>query len=66
MNGRELAQLLSSITPDLKCLFMSGYTADIIAHRGIVDEKLNFIQKPFTMDALATKIRSVLDERPSV
>ena len=62
MNGRELAQLLSSIIPDLKCLFMSGYTADIIAHRGVVDEKLNFIQKPFTVESLATKIRNVLDE----
>ncbi len=65
MNGRELAQLLSSITPDLKCLFMSGYTADIIAHRGVVDEKLNFIQKPFTVESLATKIRNVLDEPPA-
>jgi CheY-like chemotaxis protein len=61
MNGRELAQLLCSITPELKCLFMSGYTADIIADRGVVDEKLNFIQKPFSLEALAAKIRAVLD-----
>lgn len=60
MNGRELAQLISAIVPGIKCLFMSGYTADIIAHRGVVDEHVNFIQKPFRPEELATKIRSIL------
>ena len=64
MNGRELAQLLSAITPGLKCLFMSGYTADIIATRGVVDEKVYFIQKPFRLDDLAAKVRDVLEGRP--
>jgi two-component system, cell cycle sensor histidine kinase and response regulator CckA len=61
MNGRELAEKLSAIRPNLKCLYMSGYTADVIAHRGILDEGLNFIQKPFGSDELATRVRRVLD-----
>ncbi len=61
MNGRELAEQLSAVRPNLKCLYMSGYTADVIARRGILDEKVNFIQKPFGNDDLATKVRQVLD-----
>jgi signal transduction histidine kinase/ActR/RegA family two-component response regulator len=61
MNGRELAERLSAIRPNLKCLYMSGYTADVIAHRGILDEGLNFIQKPFGSDDLAARVRQVLD-----
>jgi DNA-binding NtrC family response regulator len=61
MNGRELAEQLSVIRPNLKCLYMSGYTADVIAHRGILDEGLNFIQKPFGSYDLAAIVRQVLD-----
>ena len=61
MNGRELAEQLSAIRPNLKRLYMSGYTADLIAHRGILDEGVNFIQKPFGRDELAAKVRQVLD-----
>ena len=61
MNGRELMEKLRSFLPDLKCLFMSGYTADVIAHRGVLDEGVNFIQKPFNMAELAEKVREVLD-----
>ncbi len=61
INGRELAEQLRVIRPNLKCLYMSGYTADAIAHRGILDEGLNFIQKPFGSDELATKVRQVLN-----
>jgi DNA-binding NtrC family response regulator len=61
MHGRELAEQLGAICPDLKCLYMSGYTADVIAHRGILDEGVNFIQKPFGCDELAAKVRQVLD-----
>jgi PAS domain S-box-containing protein len=61
MHGRELAEKLSAIRPDLKCLYMSGYTSDVIAHRGILDEGLNFIQKPFGKDDLAVRVRQVLD-----
>jgi two-component system, cell cycle sensor histidine kinase and response regulator CckA len=62
MNGRDLSRRLLSLHPDLKWLFMSGYTADIIAHHGVLDEGVNFIGKPFTMKALATRVREVLDQ----
>ena len=61
MSGRELAQELMRIHPRLKRLFMSGYTSDIIAHHGVLDEGVHFIQKPFTMADLAAKVRQVLD-----
>ena len=61
MNGRELAEKLSTICPNLKYLYMSGYPADVIAHHGILDVGLNFIQKPFGKDDLAAKVRQVLD-----
>jgi YesN/AraC family two-component response regulator len=48
--------------PGIKCLFMSGYTANVIAHRGILDEGVHFLQKPFHMEELATKLREVLDK----
>jgi PAS domain S-box-containing protein len=60
MNGRELAKNLLSDYPGIKCLFMSGYTADIIAHRGVLDEGVSFIQKPFSKVQLATKVREAL------
>ena len=61
MNGRELAKQLGAIRPNLKCLYMSGYTADVIAHRGLLDEGVNFIQKPFVSDDLSAIVRQVLD-----
>jgi len=61
MNGRDLAKKLLSLYPNLKRLFMSGYTADVIAHHGVLDEGVHFIQKPFTVKDLAAKIREVLD-----
>jgi PAS domain S-box-containing protein len=61
MNGWDLARRLLSLHPKLKCLFMSGYTADIIAHDGVLDDGVHFIQKPFSMGDLAAKVRSVLD-----
>jgi DNA-binding response OmpR family regulator len=60
LNGRELATSLRASRPGLKRLFMSGYTADMIAHQGVVDEGLDFIQKPFSSRALAAKVREVL------
>jgi len=60
MHGRELAEQLGAIRPNLKCLYMSGYTADVIAHRGILDEGLNFIQKPFLSYDFAARVRQVL------
>ncbi len=61
MNGRQLAEELSAFRPNLKCLYMSGYTTDIITHRGLLEEGVNFIQKPFGSDDLAARVRQVLD-----
>ena len=60
MNGRDLAKNLLSLYPHLKRLFMSGYTADVIAHHGVLDEGVHFIQKPFSMESLAAKVREAL------
>jgi PAS domain S-box-containing protein len=62
MNGRDMAKKIGDIRPGLKCLFISGYTADVIAQKGLLDEGVNFLQKPFSMKSLATKVRMVLDE----
>ena len=61
MNGRDLAQQIRALHPGPKCLFMSGYTADIIARNGVLDQGVPFIQKPFSRRDLAAKIREVLD-----
>ncbi len=63
MNGRELSKILGSIFPNLKHLFMSGYTADIIASQGVLDENVNFIQKPFSMREITSKVREMLDRK---
>ncbi len=64
MNGRELAERLRRLKPDLKVLFTSGYTEDVIVHHGIVTQELSFIGKPYSLHALATKLREVLDPKP--
>lgn len=61
MNGRELTKRLMSLKPDLKHLFMSGYTADVIRDRGVMDANGDFIQKPFSMKTLAVKVSEALD-----
>jgi CheY-like chemotaxis protein len=61
MNGQELADRLRETRPDLKCLFMSGYTSDIIAGRGRLDKGVHFIQKPFSLGDLAVKVRKAID-----
>jgi len=60
MNGRDLARNLLSLYPELKRLFMSGYTANVIAHHGVLDAGVHFLQKPFSIGALAAKIREAL------
>ncbi|MBI4772685.1 MAG: PAS domain-containing protein [Deltaproteobacteria bacterium] len=62
LNGRELYEKLSSEQPSLKVLYMSGYTDNVIAHRGVLDEGVHFIQKPFSNQTLAEKVRKALDE----
>jgi YesN/AraC family two-component response regulator len=63
MNGRSLAKTLLSFYPNLKCLFMSGYTADVIAHHGILDDGVYFLQKPFSRKELVAKVRDALDQK---
>ena len=53
---------LKDLYPDIKCLFMSGYTANVIAHHGVLDEGVNFIQKPFTLAELSHKVRRLLEK----
>jgi YesN/AraC family two-component response regulator len=65
MNGRDLAKNLLALYPGLKRVFMSGFTADVIAHQGVLEDGVNFIQKPFSKDALAAKVRDVLDGEPA-
>ncbi|NLX53082.1 MAG: response regulator [Deltaproteobacteria bacterium] len=61
MNGRELSEKIAVIRPEIKCLFMSGYTADVIAREGVLEENVQFLQKPFSLRDLAVKVRSVLE-----
>ncbi|MCE9614913.1 MAG: PAS domain S-box protein [Lentisphaerae bacterium] len=62
MNGHDLALRLATLRPTMRCLYMSGYTADVIAHRGVLDQDVNFLPKPFTRTELARTIRDVLDK----
>jgi PAS domain S-box-containing protein len=65
MNGRDLAALLQKSNPGIRALFMSGYTSDVIARHGVLADGVSFLQKPFSIDALATKVRETLDRRSS-
>ncbi|MFH0782501.1 MAG: ATP-binding protein [Pseudomonadota bacterium] len=60
MNGRELANQLHILYPELKTLFMSGYTANAIAHRGVLDDGVNFLSKPFSAEGLGVMVNRVL------
>ena len=62
MSGRELAERLQSLRPEVKVIYMSGYTDDAIAHHGVLEQGVNFIEKPFTPKGLARKVREVLDK----
>ena len=61
MGGSELAKLLEPLYPDIKILYMSGYT-DAIVHHGVLQRGVNYIQKPFTMERLVRKVREVLNK----
>jgi len=63
MNGQDLAKKVLSLYPNIKRFFMSGYTADIIAHHGVLDDGVYFIQKPFSIKDLAAKVREALDQK---
>jgi two-component system cell cycle sensor histidine kinase/response regulator CckA len=64
-SGRDLAARLAVTRPKTKALFMSGYTDDVIAQHGVLDEGTHFLQKPFSPDELAEKVREVLGPPPS-
>lgn len=61
MNGKDLVVKLGSVKSGFKHIFMSGYTANVITHRGILDKGINFLQKPFSVKTMVEKVRSVLD-----
>jgi PAS domain S-box-containing protein len=63
MNGAKLAEAARALRPDLKILFTTGYTRNAVVHNGKLDEGVDLIGKPFSLEALATKIRSVLEAR---
>ncbi len=65
MNGRQLAENFAKFRPETKVLFMSGYTDDVVAHRGILDPGVQFISKPFTPAALAARVRQLLQKTVS-
>jgi DNA-binding NtrC family response regulator len=60
MNGSDLAAQLHALHPDLRVLFMSGYTADVIARQGVLEDGACFVQKPFSLQELAAGVREVL------
>src|SRR5205085_1959334 len=62
MSGQELAERLARLRPEMRLLFMSGYTSNAIIHQGTFAEGLHYIPKPFSPDALTRKVREVLDE----
>jgi len=62
MNGRELYELLHDRYPDMKVVFMSGYTTDVVGRQGVLEEGVAFLPKPFSLNALSEKVREVLDQ----
>jgi two-component system, cell cycle sensor histidine kinase and response regulator CckA len=61
MNGKDLFLKVSKTHPGIKVLYMSGYTSNVIAHHGILEKDIQFIQKPFTVNGLAKRVRQLLD-----
>lgn len=61
MNGKELYDKVLEFLPDLKVLYMSGYTDDVIVHHGVLEDGVHFVQKPFSVKALLSKVRTTLD-----
>ncbi len=65
MHGKDLATIVAARYPHIGVVFMSGYTADVIAHHGVLDDHVLFLQKPFTKESLAFKLSEALDTRPT-
>ncbi len=66
IGGRQIAEQITGQRPTVKVLFISGYTGDAIVHNGILDPNADFLQKPFTAEALCTKVRSILDSQRKI
>jgi FixJ family two-component response regulator len=62
-NGRELSEALTARRPQLETIYFSGYAADVISDHGVLDECVEFVQKPFVRKELLERVRRVLDER---
>ena len=62
MSGRDLEERLQPLRPEMRVIYMSGYTDDTIFHHGVLNEGTEFIQKPFSPQSLARKVREVLDQ----
>ncbi len=60
MNGAELANTVQAIHPDIKVVYMSGYTADVIANKGVLNCDVTYIQKPFSRNSLAVTLKKAL------
>jgi two-component system, cell cycle sensor histidine kinase and response regulator CckA len=65
MNGRELAEHILGTHPEIRVLYTSGYTEDVIVHHGVIEEHINFLGKPYTLQTLGMKIREILDSNPA-
>jgi two-component system cell cycle sensor histidine kinase/response regulator CckA len=65
VGGRAAAERLAERLPGLRVLFVSGYTDDAVVRHGVLHEKVNFLQKPFSPAALAWKVREILDAPPA-
>jgi CheY-like chemotaxis protein len=62
MNGKQLADQIKRLRPDVKVLYTTGYTRNAVIHNGVLDRDVSFLPKPFTIQQLATKVRQVLDQ----
>ncbi|MDR3556939.1 MAG: response regulator [Syntrophobacteraceae bacterium] len=62
MNGKEMAEKIKGIKPGIKTIFMSGYTSNAVANNGLLENATHFLQKPFSLNTLAGKVREVLDK----
>ncbi len=62
MNGAELAASIGALRPGIKVIFMSGYTADVIAHKGVLNDDVTYIQKPFSRNGLAVTLKKALTD----